>query len=131
MSRIWEAIKQARWQRARNDAAADSTRREGERERRSAFRHVHQAEILLYGLDGDRQPFHEEVATIDASDHGCLLVSETAMTPGQRLFLTNTRNHAEQECRVVHVSGRLRGKIRVGVQFSQAAHHFWAPAGTP
>ena|ERR1700679_1865552 len=130
MSRIWEAIKQARWQRSQEDANATSPRRERGQERRAAFRHAHQAEILLYGLDADKQPFHEEVATIDANDNGCLLVSETVMTPGQRLFLTNTRNQAEQECRVVHVSGRLRGKVRVGVEFSQPAHHFWVPAGS-
>jgi hypothetical protein len=44
---------------------------------------------------------------------------------GQRLFLTNTRNQAERECRVVHVGRRVRGKARVGVTFLAPSPDFW------
>ena len=53
---------------------------------------------------------------------------ETTVVRGQRLFLTNMRNQAEQECRVVHVGRRLRGKARVGIEFISPTPEFWRPA---
>jgi hypothetical protein len=128
MSRIWEMIKQARLQRSRDEANQRSAGREDRRtpsERRSASRRAHRAELLVYGSGEDRQPFHEGAETIDANDSGCLLVIETSVSPGQRLFLTNAQNLAEQECRVVHVGQRAQGKLRVGVQFPNPVSHFW------
>jgi hypothetical protein len=129
MSRIWDAIKQARRQRLENAGSGNESRL-ARPERRAAVRRAHRADVLIYGLHADRQPFHEQVPTIDDTERGCLLVSETTVTPGQRLFLTNTGNQAEQECRVVHVSERVHGKIRVGIAFPVAASHFWNPAET-
>ena len=97
-------------------------------ERRTVSRQPHQAPLLVYGSGADAQPFHEEAETIDANENGCLMVLEKALTPGQRLFLTNARNQAEQECRVVHVGHRTHGRARVGVEFSTP--NFWNPAGT-
>jgi hypothetical protein len=132
MSRIWEAIKQARLERSqeKDATAAPDGQAAGPLERRSRLRHAHQADLLVYGSGEDKQPFHEEGATVDASDYGCRLVLDTAVAPGQRLFLTNTGNQAEQECRVVHVSHREHGKIRVGVEFSQSARNFWNSSAT-
>ncbi len=125
MSRIWEALKQAERQRARagdraparGDAAAD--------DRRKGLRHTHSVQLLVYGSDADRQPFHEEVKTVDANEEGCLLVLETVVAKGQRLFLINMRNQAEQECRVVHVGRRTRGEARIGVEFLRPAPNFF------
>jgi hypothetical protein len=131
LSRIWDAIKQAQRERSRDGAGERATGREEGRtpsERRSGLRHAHEAALLVYGSGADKQPFHEEAQTVDANENGCLLVLEKAVAPGQRLFLTNVRNQAEQECRVVHVGRRARGKIRVGVEFSRAARNFWKPA---
>ena len=127
MSRIWEAIKQARLERSQRRSRGSAARRP-QGERRANSRRAHEAELLVYGSGDDAQPFHEGAPTVDASDTGCLLMLETPVAPGQRLFLTNATNQAEQECRVVHVSEREHGKIRVGVEFRQAAHHFWALA---
>jgi len=125
LSRIWEALKQAERQRARagdraparGDAAAD--------DRRKGLRHTHSVQLLVYGSDADRQPFHEEVKTVDANEEGCLLVLETVVAKGQRLFLINMRNQAEQECRVVHVGRRTRGEARIGVEFLRPAPNFF------
>ncbi len=128
MSRIWEMIKQARLQRSRDEARQRAAGREETRtplERRSVSRRAHRAELLVYGSGEDKQPFHEEGETVDASDSGCLLVIETPVSPGQRLFVTNSQNLAEQECRVVHVGPRAQGKLRVGVQFPNPVGHFW------
>jgi len=132
MSRIWEAIKQARRERSLGETGERQAGREETwlpAERRSVMRRAHQADLLIYGSGEDKQPFHEEAATLDASDHGCLLVLHTIVAPGQRLFLTNAGTQAEQECRVVHVNRRAQGTLRVGVEFSQPASHFWGLAG--
>jgi hypothetical protein len=84
--------------------------------------------LLIYGSNSDRQPFHEESETIDANENGCLLLLENIVARGQRLFLTNTRNQAEQECRVVYIAKRSAGKARVGVEFLKPSPQFWRRA---
>jgi len=133
VSRIWEALKQAERQRYAaerlgrvpsrlNDRATD------ELDRRKGLRHAHSVPLLVYGSDAEKQPFHEEADTIDAHENGCLIALENVVARGQRLFLTNTRNQAEQECRVVHVGRRVRGKTRIGVAFLAPSPDFWRPS---
>ena len=130
LSRIWEALKQAERQRTRASGRETVSSRTSNRgiedsDRRSDLRHPHQATLLVYGSDVDKQPFHEETETLDANEEGCLLALETIVVRGQRLFLTNMRTQAELECRVVHVGQRIKGKARVGVSFSSPAPDFW------
>jgi hypothetical protein len=133
LSRIWEALRQAERQRSRTEdrssvpgRAADRT--QDDADRRGGLRHTHNVSLLIYGSDADKQPFHEEAETVDAHENGCSLVLETAVARGQRLFLTNMHNQAEQECRVIHVGRRMRGKARVGVAFVAPTPAFWRPA---
>jgi hypothetical protein len=132
LSRIWEALKLAERQRSRSAAPAPSADRTSESvpdaDRRSGLRHTHSVSLLIYGSDADKQPFHEEAETIDAHEKGCSLSLETVVVGGQRLFLTNMRNQAEQECRVVHVGRRVGGKARVGIEFIAPTPEFWRPA---
>jgi len=133
LSRIWEALRQAERQRSRSEspaAGAERTTRSSEEfdDRRGGLRHSHRVSLLIYGSDAEKQPFHEEAETIDAHEKGCSLTMETTVVRGQRLFLTNMRNQAEQECRVVHVGKRLRGKARVGIEFVAPTPQFWRPA---
>jgi hypothetical protein len=129
LSRIWDALKQAERQRARagDRGAGRATRSEEDQsdDRRKGFRHPHSVPLLVYGSDVDKQPFHEETQTIDVNEDGCLLAVETVVANGQRLFLINMRNQAEQECRVVRVGRRMRGQTRIGVEFLRPAPHFW------
>ncbi len=97
-------------------------------DRREKLRTPHNVPLLVYGSDIEKQPFHEEAITIDANEGGCLILLESSVSRGQRLFLTNTLNQAEQECRVVHVGRRSRGRARIGVAFAHPAPHFWRPA---
>jgi hypothetical protein len=133
LSRIWEALRHAERQRSRSggrSTAADqpSTAPQETADRREGLRHAHTVSLLIYGSDADKQPFHEEAETIDAHENGCSLALETVVARGQRLFLTNMRNQAEQECRVIHVGRRIRGKARVGIEFVTPTPHFWRPA---
>lgn len=106
------------------NTGSSSTRQD----RREKLRTAHHAPLLIYGSDIEKQPFHEEAITIDANESGCLILLESNVSRGQRLFLTNTINQAEQECRVVHVGRRSRGRARIGVAFAHPAPHFWRPA---
>ena len=134
MSRIWDALKEAEQERARatHRSCADNPDRPRQKafgkdssERRQCQRRVHRVPLLVYGLDAEKQPFHEEAYTLEVSENGSLLLLDITVTRGQRLFLTNTRNQAEQECRVITVGKRIRCKSRVAIQFSRAAPHFW------
>ena len=133
MSRIWEALRQAERQRSRGEDPAPSADRASDKaqegaDRREELRHSHTVSLLIYGSDADKQPFHEEAETIDAHENGCSIALETIVARGQRLFLTNMRNQAEQECRVIHVGKRVRGKARVGIEFVAPTPQFWRPA---
>jgi len=114
VSRIWDALK---------EAEKEKTKRRGGRpqkdgaERRRSERWKQPVPVLVYGSDGDKQPFHEETETLDINEGGCAFPLETTVVAGQALFLTNTRNLAERECRVVHIGKRAHGKCRVGVNF--------------
>ncbi|HXJ15925.1 MAG TPA: hypothetical protein VNM68_01870 [Candidatus Polarisedimenticolia bacterium] len=130
MSRIWEALKQAERQRSASRTSergmiGANVRAPDDSDRRRDLRHAHSVPLLVYGSDAEKQPFHEQTDTINAHANGCLIALETAVSCGQRLFLTNTRNQAEQECRVVHIGKRVAGKAHVGVAFIAPAPEFW------
>lgn len=128
LSRIWEALRLA--ERQRTGVEQPSSKNSvafGNPERRGTIRDSHRVPLLVYGSDGDKQPFHEEVLTINVSENGCLIAIESSVSRGQRLFLTNTSNQAEQECQVIHVGRRSRGKLIIGVAFLHPAPNFWRP----
>jgi hypothetical protein len=128
LSRLWEALKQAERERSAAITAEKSDASPNTCDRRGKLRHSHNVALLVYGSDTEKQPFHEETTTIDVNDRGCLIALESAVSHGQRLFLTNTVNQAEQECRVVHVGRRSHGKVSIGVEFAKPCPHFWRPA---
>jgi len=143
MSRIWQALRQAEQERKglapqeapdieemeREPAAEDEESRAGRGfDRRKGLRQSHETTVLVYGSDSEKQPFHEQSETIDANENGCLLSLASSVSRGQRLFLTNMRNQAEQECHVVYVGRRTHGKSRVGVEFIRPTPQFWRNA---
>jgi hypothetical protein len=126
VSRIWDALKEAEQEKSRS-GSRDRTARgvKATSERRKSRRSQQSVPLLVYGSDAEKQPFHEETETLEVNDHGCLLAIENEVVRGQRLFLTNTSNQAEHECRVVHVGKRVRGKAKIGVAFLRPAPRFW------
>lgn len=143
MSRIWQALRQAERERRgllphegpdieqmEREPLADEPEPRVTRgsDRRREERVSHQTTVLVYGSDAEKQPFHEQSETIDANEAGCLLLLTSAVSRGQRLFLTNMRNQAEQECRVVYVGRKVQGTTRVGVEFVRPAPLFWHEA---
>jgi hypothetical protein len=71
--------------------------------------------LLVYGWDAKEQPFHEEAEAFEIKENGSLLWLETRVERGQRLFLINMRNHAEQESQVITIGRRVDGKARVTI----------------
>jgi hypothetical protein len=116
VSRIWEALKEAEKDKARSRRSAQTVKKGGE-ERRKSTRWAQPVPVLIYGSDAEKQPFHEETETLDINEDGCAFPLATPVVRGQALFISNMRNQAERECRVVHIGKRVHGKIRVGINF--------------
>lgn len=116
MSRIWEALKEAEKDKARSRRSVQTVKKDGE-ERRKSTRWAQPVPVLIYGSDAEKQPFHEETETLDINKDGCAFPLATPVVRGQALFISNMRNQAERECRVVHIGKRVHGKIRVGINF--------------
>jgi len=129
VSRIWDALKAAEQHRVR------MIERQGDvllQTHRGDRRHTKRAEtnvpVFVYGTNPLHQPFHEEAFTLDLNDGGCLLSVAAEIVAGQRLLLTNIENQAERECRVIHVSKRMKGRVHAGVGFGQPVPDFWEPS---
>jgi hypothetical protein len=116
VSRIWQALKEAEKDKARARKSARAPRKDGA-DRRNSERWAQPVPVLIYGSDADKQPFHEESETLDVNKDGCAFTLVAPVVRGQALFITNMRNQAERECRVVHIGKRVNGKHRVGVNF--------------
>lgn len=114
MSRIWDESKRAETQRSENSF-----------ERRKARRSRHRVALLVYGSDINSNPFHEVAETVDADESGCLVLMEARILRGQRLFIVNTANQDELECRVVRVGKLIHDKSQVALKFLRAAPEFW------
>lgn len=126
VSRIWDALKTAEQHRARAIQRTQERRLESHRgDRRNSKRVETNVPLFVYGSNTHQQPFHEEAFTLDLNDGGCRLSLAEDVAPGQRLFLSNTENQAERECRVIHVSKRFKGRLRIGVTFFQPDPQFW------
>jgi hypothetical protein len=131
VSRIWRALKEAEREKSRRTLGDHKDDRPQSQvvvapDRRASNRREQSFLVLVYGSDAEKQPFHEESETLDVNENGCSLLLETAVVRGQRLFLANTLNQAEQKARVMHVGRRIRGKSRVGIEFIRASPEFWS-----
>jgi hypothetical protein len=126
VSRIWDALKAAEQHRARAIERKNVVQLQTHRgDRRHSKRAEANIPVFVYGSNSYRQPFHEEAFTLDLNDGGCLLSIAVEVVAGQRLYLTNTENQAERECRVIHVSKRMQGRVHIGVGFGQPDPEFW------
>ena len=126
MSRTWDALKAAWPFRAR----AIQQKKEGHsgpqrRDQRTTRRVELNVPLFVYGSNFDHQPFYEEAYTLDLNESGCRVSLLAEVAHGQRLWITNTENEAERECRVIHISRRVQGRVHIGVGFLQSGPQFW------
>lgn len=122
MRSIWDALKAALPFRAWAINLKNEAKR---RDQRTTRRVLVNVPLFVYGSNFDRHPFHEEVYTLDLNEGGCLISMRAEVVQGQRLWITNTENEAERECRVIHLSRRFQGRASVGVGFVQPGPRFW------
>jgi hypothetical protein len=121
-SRIWDVLKAALPFRTR---VIHPKKDAQPRDQRTTKRVLLNVPVFVYGSNFDRQPFHEEAYTLDLNDGGCLISLQAEVVHGQRLWITNTENEAERECRVIHIEGRVKSRVHVGVGFLHSGPQFW------
>jgi hypothetical protein len=93
-------------------------------ERRRSERATRGVPVFIYGHASGQKPFHEESTTLEISARGGLLVLEEDVFVGQKLLLTNIRNHRDQPCSVVRFAGKTGQRI-VAVEFPSSMPDFW------
>lgn len=131
MSRIWDELKEAEKKEAEKRQArpprlplvehAPAAKADNRKSKRSKT----SSALLVYGSDEQKHPFHEETAPFDVSEGGCLITLKTEVTLGQRLFLVNTSNQDEQECRVIRIDKVADGQRQIAVEFLRPSPEFW------
>jgi hypothetical protein len=84
-----------------------------------------QIPMFVYGYRSGNIPFHEEARTIAIDSHGGLICMQTAVEPGQRLFVINEANERTQECAVVYADAYMGNVIAVEIEFSTPMSQFW------
>jgi len=131
MSRIFEAIKHAEQARSSKLTAASPGAGAVEvPDRRRSRRWSIDIRVYVYGHASSRETFHEEAHTLQVSANGALLLLSTPVQEGQKLLITNTVTHQEQDCRVVFLGNRHSRTIEAGVAFAETNPGFWQMPGT-
>ena len=121
MSRIYDAIKRAQAQRAKNQGSKS----DAQFDRRRAPRVSLKIPIFVYGHNPRHEPFHEETTSLIVNAHGALLPLANRVRIGQDLLLTIPATQNEQPCRVVFVGAKQARRRKVGVAFAASAPEFW------
>lgn len=125
MSRIWDALRQAERERDRAvQAGGVQTQEDLISERRSTTRFRANAPVLVYGYGTTNDPFHERTEPLSVNFRGGIMTLTTAVSPGQKLLLTNEVNLKEGECVVREVSADSCG-TRIVFEFLQPVPDFW------
>ncbi len=129
MSKRIDAPKHFRPSGAVHESSAEPSPPRAER-RRCARWNAH-VPVFVYGHPSGQAPFHEDAYSAVVSERGALLIMSTAVPVGETLLLTNSVTQAGQECRVIQVGPRDGPSLRVGVEFTDAAPHFWHVTAQP
>jgi hypothetical protein len=87
--------------------------------------------VIVYGRLRDKSTLHEKTRTLLGSAHGGMLALSAPVQRGQTILLVNEATREEQECHVVYVGSRKRGKAEVGIAFLRPAPNFWQVSFPP
>ena len=94
-------------------------------DRRRSKRLALSVPVVVYGRLRDKSTLHEKTSTLSVSAHGGMLALAASVQSGQTVLLVNEATREEQECHVVYVGSRKRGKAEVGLAFTRPAPNFW------
>jgi len=126
MSRIFEALKQAQLvcsAKAPTEPPAEGAAEYSDRRRSRRWRF--DISVYVYGHEPEKEPFHEEVHTLNVNANGALLLLSVPVQKGQTLLLTNLLTQQEQDCRVVFLGTRHSRTVETGVAFPRTNPAFW------
>ena len=87
--------------------------------------------VVVYGRLRDKSTLREKTRTLSVSAHGGMVALTAAVQSGQTILLVNEATREEQECQLVYVGSRKRGKTEVGVAFTRRAPNFWQVSFPP
>ena len=93
--------------------------------RRRSERVMLQMKITVIAEDVQHKPWREEAMTLVVNAHGGLLKIKMDVHVGQPMRLVNTKNNAEQNCRVVRVDDTSPDFFSVAFEFDQPNPKFW------
>lgn len=132
MSRIFEGIRQAQKNRARQAGSRPVGANDAEvSDRRRSPRWPLDVSVYVYGHGPEREPFHEEAHTLNVNANGALLLLSVPVRKGQSLLLTNRFTEQEQGCRVVYLGTKHSRTIEAGIAFPEANLDFWLIPSPP
>jgi hypothetical protein len=123
---------------------AKSHRREGSRElssshirsltlanQRRSQRILLSVRVGVAGIRTNGRTFNEETSTLVVNAHGCLILLNEPVEPGQELTLTHSRTAEAVSCSVKSVGASSSGGIEVGIEFNGANPRFWRASFPP
>lgn len=130
MSRIYDAIRNARESRSRNGLGNSDFLGEMELpERRIAPRMDLDIDLTVYGRSACDGAFYEQAKAISGNINGGVFLLAVPVTEGQGLLLINNGTSQEQICNVVNVVIRDIQTSEVSVSFPFPNPDFWVPSG--
>jgi hypothetical protein len=84
--------------------------------------------VLDVGLIVRGEGFEESTFTVSVSQHGALIMLETLVEIGQKIFIRNALKGPEIEGKVVRIGSPHGGLRMVGIDFLQPSPEFWLSA---
>ncbi len=87
--------------------------------------------VVVYGRSKAGSALHEKTRMLSVSANGGMLALAAPVQKGQTILLVNEATREEQECHVVYVGSRERGKAEVGIAFTRLAPNFWQVSFPP
>jgi len=99
--------------------------------RRRSQRVLMQVAVRVRGDDAQGRTIEEETQTLAINAHGALVLLQSRVTSGSKLFLEHKRTQEEQECHVAYLGPVRAGKAEIGLEFSAPRPGFWRVAFPP
>ena len=87
--------------------------------------------VLVSGTRPNGAPFTERAETRVVNAHGALIVLTQAVSPGQKLKLTNISTNQEKAYAVADINLRHGAERAVAVEFIEPSPYFWHVAFPP
>jgi len=90
-----------------------------------------QVAVRVRGNDAQNKKFEEESATLAINAHGALILLQTRLTSGCKVYLQHKGTRQEEECQVVFLGPVRSGKSEIGLEFCSPSPSFWRVAFPP